>query len=97
MAIEWADSANKHGVPHEDALHALLHADLHVSGFGPSRDFGGFAPDGWIGPARSGEALEVFAVVGNDFRLFIFHVMPLRETTRVRLNRILEERDNHER
>ena len=26
MAISWAASADKHGVPHEDALHAIEHA-----------------------------------------------------------------------
>ena len=28
VAIEYTSSASKHGIPHEDALHAMLHAEV---------------------------------------------------------------------
>jgi hypothetical protein len=94
MAIEWASTADKHGVPHEDALHAVFNATWHVSNFEPSRIPGGIDPDGWIGPSRTGEELEVFAELGPAPRVFIFHVMPAREVTRQKFRRVMNRRKN---
>jgi hypothetical protein len=92
VAVEWADSADKHHVPHEDALHAIREATWHVSGFEPSRIPGGIDPDGWIGPDRDGVELEVFAEVGPAPRVFIFHVMPARQKTRRMFQTVMNRR-----
>ena len=77
MHIRWAGSADKHGVPHEDALNAMLYRQIHRSPFGATRVDGRGAPDLFIGPAMDGTVLEVMAerTAGG---LVVFHVMPAR-------------------
>lgn len=78
MAIQWTDSADKHGIPHEQAMFALANHRWYVPEFDESR-VGGRRPDLYIGPAwLGGPLLEVmlFRVPPRD--LVIFHVMGLR-------------------
>jgi hypothetical protein len=77
MDIRWTSSADKHGIPHEDALNAVLHHQFHVSPFGTSRDPARGDPDLFLGPRLDGRMLEVMAEVTQG-RLVIFHVMAAR-------------------
>lgn len=58
---------------------AMAHADMAVRSFGPLRA-GEIAPTLFIGPSRFG-TLEVLAEVTPPDRVWIFHVMRLREST----------------
>jgi hypothetical protein len=75
----WADSAAKHGIPHDEALYAIAHAEKFVESFGRPR-VGGRAPSLFIGPSRHG-TLEVLAIVTPPREVWVFHVMRLREST----------------
>ncbi len=79
MSITWADSAAKHGIPRDEALYAIAHAELFVESFGQPR-VGDQAPSLFIGPSRYG-TIEVLAVVTPPRDVWVFHVMPLRERT----------------
>jgi uncharacterized DUF497 family protein len=59
--MHFAASARKHGVPEEDALHAMRHplAQLEQSYDGESRML-------VIGPDRSGRLLEIVVVPSRD-------------------------------
>jgi hypothetical protein len=50
VAISWAVSADKHGVPHEDALHAIEHAVYVEVEFDEPRLGGRVRPTLFIGP-----------------------------------------------
>jgi len=50
MAIRWAASVDRHGVPDEDAVHAMLEAYLYVPEFDEPRKPGAARPDLWVGP-----------------------------------------------
>lgn len=80
MGVSWARSAEKHGVPHEDALHAILHAVYAESGFDDSRIPGGICPTLYIGPPRAlgDPMLEVMVEVKPPGTFHIFHVMVAR-------------------
>ena len=92
VAIKWADSADKHGIPHADVLHAVVNAEWHIKEFDEPRVSGGIRPDAWIGPGRDGQSIEVFAEVGPEPDVFIFHVMPPRTKTHHRLEQITRRR-----
>ncbi|PYI68798.1 hypothetical protein CVV68_05810 [Arthrobacter livingstonensis] len=63
MAITFATSADRHGVPHEDALHATANALYSERVFDEPRAPGHGKPALFIGPPRD---------------MFIFHVMEAR-------------------
>ncbi|WP_431838557.1 hypothetical protein [Cellulomonas sp. Y8] len=77
MRVRWTASADKHGVPHEDALNAVLFHEHRVSPFGTTRVEGRAAPDLFIGPGLDGRLLEVMVEPGRGV-LVVFHVMPAR-------------------
>lgn len=77
MAITWANSADKHGIPREDAVHAIVNRVYYVQGFDPSQT-GGFAPDLFIGPGRDGALLEVMIEPVPPRDGVVFHVMAAR-------------------
>lgn len=77
MRITWADSADKHGVPHEDAVNAIVRHYWRVAPWGTSRLPGRPAPELFIGPGLDGRLLEVLAEVGQG-TLLVFHVMAAR-------------------
>ncbi len=79
MPVEWADSASKHGIPRDEVLYAIAHAELFVESFGQPSS-GGRSPSLFIGPSRHG-TLEVLVIVTPPRDLWIFHVMRLREST----------------
>jgi hypothetical protein len=79
MAIEWADSADRHGIAREDAVHAILKRVYYVAGFDQSRT-GGTAPDLFIGYSRDGQQLiEVMIQPVPPRDGIVFHVMPARQ------------------
>ncbi|MDQ2739895.1 MAG: hypothetical protein M3Y35_15030 [Actinomycetota bacterium] len=58
MAITWAD---KHELPREDALQAIMNSYFHRVGFDEPKVPGGVRPDLFLGPPRQfgGPLLEV--------------------------------------
>lgn len=52
MAITFAVSADKHGVPHEDAMHAMVNAYYSEQEFDVPRVPGHSKPTLFIGPPR---------------------------------------------
>jgi len=81
MAVTWSDSADRHGIPRNEALYAMSHAHAIYPDFQAPR--GGFirTPTLYVGPSRYG-TLEVIAIVTPPADVHIFHVMALRESTR---------------
>lgn len=80
MTIVWKDSADKHGVPREDALHAMLNPSLYVEHFDDPRVPGASRPDLWIGPPRQlgGPLLEIMGERVPPREVVVFHVMIAR-------------------
>ena len=79
MAIRWADSADRHGVDHADAIHAITNAYYSEEGFDAPRVPGGVKPTLFIGPQRrlGAPLLEVMVdVMRHD--VVVFHVMEAR-------------------
>lgn len=80
VAIRWAESVDKHGIAHEDALHAIANAIFHEDAFDESRVPGHPRPDLYIGPGRAGRPLlEVMLEAVPPRDLVIFHVMIARD------------------
>lgn len=81
VAVTWAPSADKHDIPHEDALHAIRHAHYVESEFDEPRPPGRVRPTLFIGPPRrpGGALLEVMVEVLPPRDLRIFHVMIARQ------------------
>ncbi|MEU4387602.1 hypothetical protein [Promicromonospora sp. NPDC023805] len=82
MAVTWAPSADKHGIPHDEALYAMLHAEAVYEDFEPPREGFQSSPTLYIGPSRYG-TLEVMVTVTPPSGINVFHVMRLRESTRL--------------
>lgn len=85
--MTWAGSADNHGVPHEDALHAIGNAYYVESEFDEPRISGRVRPTLFIGPPRQfgGPLLEVMVEVVPPRDLHIFHVMIARQKHRDRM------------
>ncbi|MCM4180317.1 hypothetical protein P15_06740 [Cutibacterium acnes P15] len=85
MAIEFTDSAGKHGFTREDAIHAMQTPEVFTPHFDHSRTSG---PDvaAWVGPARGGRTIEVFATLVPPDTVTVFHCMDVRATTIAKLN-----------
>lgn len=88
MAISFAASADKHGVPHEDALHAIANEVYSEDSFSEPRVPGRGRPTLFIGPPRKigGLLLEVLAEITPPRDVFIFHVMEARPKMLERMN-----------
>lgn len=91
MAIEWADSAEKH-YPIEDALHAIRNRRAFVQDFDRSPSTGD-PVDLVIGPARDGQQLEVFVHRRIPRTTYVFHVLHLRRKTWDRAKTIIDGRE----
>lgn len=80
MAIEFTESAARHGFTVADAIHALSNHRYHEAQFDDPR-LGGVKPDVWIGPSLQPAAplIEVMAEVIAPATVRIFHVMAARE------------------
>jgi hypothetical protein len=91
--VTWSDSADKHGVAHEDALHAITHAVYVETDFDEPRPPSNVRPHLYIGPPRQlgGPLLEVMVEVRPPRGLHVFHVMPARPKHLARMN---EEEDD---
>ncbi|WP_178980839.1 hypothetical protein [uncultured Corynebacterium sp.] len=94
MAIETIESAEKHGYDRDDAIHAMAHHRWLVEGFDEPRIPGVPAPDLYIGPAPTGELIEVMSYLSPPRDVYIFHIMKLRKKTRDRALDELERRGN---
>lgn len=81
MGVEFAESADKHGVAHEDALHAVMNAYYVEPDFDDSRVPGRSKPTLYIGPPRQlgGPLLEVMTETVPPRTIWIFHVMEARQ------------------
>lgn len=88
MAIAWLPSADRHGIPRDEALYAMTHATVSET-WPPARDGRATPPTLFIGPSRYGE-IEVIAQVEKP-HVVIFHVMRVRQSTRDRIARQREE------
>lgn len=91
MAITWADSAGKHEIDREDALHAMMNAYYVEQEFDEPRPPANRVPTLYIGPPRQsrGPLIEVMAVLTPPRDVFVFHVMVAR-------TKMLERRMNEE-
>ncbi|MGL5864001.1 MAG: hypothetical protein ACRCY9_22390 [Phycicoccus sp.] len=89
MAIRWTESADKHGVDHDDVLHAMSNHYMLKRSFDEPRRAGGARPDLYIGPPRQlgGDLLEVMVERIPPRDVVIFHVM----TARPKFLALLEE------
>ncbi|WP_448060789.1 hypothetical protein [Cellulomonas hominis] len=81
VAVSWTASADKHGIPRDEALYAIGHAHAWYEDFGDPRPPHDVSPRLYIGPSRLG-TLEVLVNITPPADILIFHVMPLRESTR---------------
>lgn len=79
MAIEFLESAEKHGFTEQDAIHAMMHPRITRKDFDESR-VGGQRPTLYIGPSLTPAAplIEVMAVIEPPDTIVIFHVMKAR-------------------
>ena len=93
VGVTWAASAAKHGVPREDALHAIAHAVYVELDFDEPRSPSTVRPHLYIGPQRDPSAplLEVMVEVRPPRGLHVFHVMPARTKHLARMD--LQEGD----
>ena len=80
MALTWAAAADKHGIAHEDAVHAMLNALYVETDFDEPRPPADIRPTLYIGPQRDRTAplLEVMVEPRPPRDLHVFHVMPAR-------------------
>lgn len=78
MAIEFTESAGKHGFTRDDAINALENAVAVKPHFDTSRIFGRPDPTLVIGPGLAGGLLEVMLIEHPRGRYVIFHCMTAR-------------------
>ena len=80
MTIRWADSADRHDIEDDDAVHAMFNAYLHLPEFDEPRRPGSRRPDLFVGPPRQlgGPLIEVMAERVPPRDLVVFHVMLAR-------------------
>lgn len=90
--MAWSDSADKHGVSREDALHAISNAVYFEAEFDEPRPPNNIRPHLYIGPPkrRGAPLLEVMLELRPPRGLHVFHVMEAREKHLARM----EERDD---
>ncbi|CAA0099874.1 Uncharacterised protein [Mycolicibacterium vanbaalenii] len=79
MAIEFTESARRHGFTIADAVHAMSNPRYYEAEFDDPR-LGGVKPDLWIGPSLqpTSPLIEVMAEVIPPSTVRIFHVMAVR-------------------
>lgn len=80
MGIEWTNSADKHGIPHADAIHAMTHAEVSAELKGRPAE----TTILYIGHphAQTDRYIEVIAAQRANRTIIIFHVMPLSDLYR---------------
>jgi hypothetical protein len=79
VAIRWADSADRHGIDHQDAMHAIGNAVYREDDFDEPRPPADIRPTLFIGPPRppGGRLLEVMVEIGRH-DVTVFHVIEAR-------------------
>lgn len=84
MAVEWARSADKHSVPREDALYAMVNAEVTAEVEGRP----GEVSIVYLGHphGQTERYLEVIAAHRPPRTVEIYHVMPLTDNFRYLLN-----------
>jgi len=83
MRVTWTASADKHGIPREETVWAITHADLLI-GWPPAREGHTIIPTLAVGPSRFG-TLEVLLEVGEG-TVVVFHSMRLRPSTQRKID-----------
>jgi len=79
VAIRWAESASRHGIDHDEALHAIANAHYVEQEFDEPHAPGHVRPTLFIGPSRlGGPLLEVMVEITPPRDLVVFHVMVAR-------------------
>jgi hypothetical protein len=80
VALEWASSADRHQVEHEDAVHAMSNAVYVEQEFDEPRGPAEVRPTLFIGPPRRRGAplLEVMVEMIPPRTVVVFHVMEAR-------------------
>ena len=80
MGVTWSAAADKHGVAHQDALHAMVHALYVEISFDDPRPPATIRPTLYIGPQRDRGAalLEVMVEATAPRGVHVLHVMPVR-------------------
>lgn len=80
MGVTWSAAADKHGIAHEDALHAMVHAVYVETSFDDPRPPATISPTLYIGPQRNQGTplLEVMVEATPPRGVYVFHVMPAR-------------------
>jgi len=80
MAVDWAKSADKHGVPHEEALYAIFNHEASVEVDGVP----GEETIAYVGRRheQSNAYLEVIAAHRPPRTIVVFHVMSLTDNFR---------------
>lgn len=78
--VTWSDSADKHGISRDDAMHAMANAYHREEEFQEPREPGRTRPTLYIGPPRQlgGPLLEVLAELRPPRGMHVFHVMIAR-------------------
>lgn len=81
MALTWADSAFKHQIDPDDAMHAIVNAVYVEVDFDEPRPPSQVRPTLYIGPQRAPGAplLEVMVEIRPPRGMHVFHVMEARE------------------
>ena len=78
--IEFDEAAYHHAFDELDALSAIAHPLRHLKHFDDDRKTGEPA-SAWIGPARGGRTIEVFAKEVRPTLTIVFHIEDVRQTT----------------
>lgn len=80
MPVQWASSADKHGVPHEDAIYAIAHA----VGSEQLQGRPGEITTVYVGHphGQTDRYIEVIVALRQPSTMVVFHVMPLSDLYR---------------
>ncbi len=85
MAIEFTESAAKHGFTLADAVMAMSDPEIYVPRFDTARVQGRPDTSAWVGRSSTGRMIEVFGFMVPPRTLVIFHCMEVRPKTLRRL------------
>lgn len=78
VTVEFSPDAEKRGIPRDEVFYAMMHGQFWDDWEDPRPPHGPTRL--WVGPSRFG-TLEVIAEITPPDGVWIFHVMPLRQST----------------